>query len=90
MPPPHAPCNVVYKLGKNPKTKIQKNLGYARSASLQGFNWDGPGPFFPVGLELGSAAKQFPQSSKWGNDTSQAVFTSWTNGWYGTFVTSRL
>ena len=47
-----------------------------------GFNWDGPGPFFPTGIELGSAAKQFPQSPKWGNDTSQAVFTSWTNGWY--------
>ena len=85
MPPPHAPCNVVYKLGKNPKKSRVCPI-----RPLQGFNWDGPGPFFPVGLELGSAAKQFPQSSKWGNDTSQAVFTSWTNGWYGTFVTSRL
>lgn len=43
----------------------------------------GPGPFFPIGLELGNATNLFPNSSDWAEaDMSQAVFTSWTNGWF--------
>lgn len=53
------------------------------NATGGGYNWDGPGPFFPTGLRLGNATNLFPNSSEWADaDMSQAVFTSWTNGWF--------
>jgi hypothetical protein len=51
------------------------------NATGGGYNWDGPGPFFPTALQLGNATDLFPHSAEWG-DLSQAVFTSWTNGWF--------
>ena len=48
------------------------------NATGGGYNWDGPGPFFPTGLELGNASTLFPNSARWkGADLSQALFTSW-------------
>ena len=53
------------------------------NATGGGYNWDGPGPFFPTGLQLGNASILFPNSSKWAAaDMPQAVFSSWTNGWF--------
>ena len=52
------------------------------NATGGGYNWDGPGPFFPTGLQLGNASGTlFPNSPQW-RDLSQALFTSWTNGWF--------
>lgn len=51
------------------------------NATGGGYNWDGPGPYFPTGLRLGNASALFPNSSRW-HDVSQAVLTSWTNGWF--------
>ena len=57
------------------------------NATGGGYNWDGPGPFFPTGLQLGNASKLFPNSSKWAAaDMPQAVFSSWTNGWFSKIV----
>ena len=48
------------------------------NATGGGYNWDGPGPFFPTGLELGNASTLFPNSARWKEtDLYQALFTSW-------------
>ncbi len=53
------------------------------NATGGGYDWDGPGPFFPTGLQLGNASALFPNSAQWDpEDLSQALFTSWTNGWF--------
>jgi hypothetical protein len=49
-----------------------------------GAAWDAPGPFFPTGLALGAdIGHLFPNATRWtSKDVSQAVLTTWTNGWY--------
>ena len=108
-------------------------VGYICNPNVTGggFDWEGPGPFYPVSVALGNNATSiFPNSPRWNNnkgfgnragadadaaaskskhqhgsepanggqigagagagddagagggDTSQAVFTAWTNGWF--------
>eukprot|EP01079_Euglenida_sp_SAG-EU17-18_P006628 gene6628-1183_t len=52
-----------------------------------GYRWDIAGPFFPGALQLNNATVKFPNSDHWlTSAASQAILTTWTNGWYTSHI----
>jgi hypothetical protein len=43
------------------------------NATGGGYNWDGPGPYFPTALQLGNATSLFPNSGKWAGSTDRSA-----------------
>lgn len=65
-------------------------VGYICNPNVTGggYDWEGPGPFWPFSLKFGkNLTTLFPNAGEWGDrgdDMSQAIFTTWTNGWFTT------